>query len=72
PGLSMTTDRTARLAAARERAEELRQELARIDNMHRAWLQDQGVHVPDRLARQGRLAPSELLSAPRLEVEAAI
>jgi hypothetical protein len=50
----------------------LRQELARIDNMHRAWLQDQGVHVPDRLARQGRLAPSELLSAPRLEVEAAI
>ncbi|HVA89515.1 MAG TPA: hypothetical protein VNL71_06705 [Chloroflexota bacterium] len=72
PGISMTTDRPARLAAARERAEELRQELARIDDMHRAWLQAQGVHVPDRLARQGRLAPSELLAPARLDVEAAI
>ncbi|MGH2346570.1 MAG: hypothetical protein ACRDG4_15195 [Chloroflexota bacterium] len=56
-GIPAGVDRPARLAAARERAEDLRAELARIDGMHRSWLHDKGMHVPERLARQDRPSP---------------
>lgn len=55
-GIPTNVDRPARLAAAKERADELRAELARIDAMHRSWLHDKGMHVPERLARQDRLS----------------
>src|SRR6185312_11133006 len=45
-GIPNNVDRPARLAAAKERADELRVELARIDALHRSWLQDKGMHVP--------------------------
>lgn len=45
-------DSTARLAAARERAVELRAELERIDAEHRTWLHDQGEDVPELHVRQ--------------------
>jgi hypothetical protein len=55
-GIPTNVDRPARLAAAKERADELRAELARIDALHRSWLQDKGMHVPERLARQDKIS----------------
>jgi hypothetical protein len=52
-------DRPTQLAAARERATELRTELARIDAEHRAWLADHGEYVPDIRPRQFKLPGSE-------------
>src|SRR5579871_2100330 len=47
PAPLWVSDRQARLAARRERVEELRVELARIDDAHWRWLDEQGVAMPD-------------------------
>jgi hypothetical protein len=52
PAAQAGLDRPARLAARRERAEELRVELERIDAEHRSWLHEQGVHVPEGRSRK--------------------
>jgi len=46
-------DRSGQLAAAQERAVELRIELARLDASHREWLHAQGEDVPELRTRQG-------------------
>lgn len=47
-------DGSARLVAARERAAELRAELARIDAEHRTWLHEQGEDAAARRTRRRR------------------
>jgi hypothetical protein len=51
PSTCAGSDRTARLAERREREEELREELARIDAAHRIWLDEHGVDVPESRGR---------------------
>jgi hypothetical protein len=46
PGPGAGADRATKLAAAQERAADLRAELARIDAEHRLWLLNQGEGVP--------------------------
>lgn len=50
-GLQPGVDRSTQLSAARERATELRAELARLDAEHRRWLVEQGERIPDLRAR---------------------
>lgn len=52
-------DRSSQLAAARDRALDLRTELARIDAEHRTWLHDQGEDVPELRSRQHKVAGTD-------------
>lgn len=59
PPSDPSLDRAAQVSAAHERALELRAELARIDNAHRAWLLARGEYVSELPTRQHKVKRSD-------------
>lgn len=59
PSFETYMDGTERIAAARERTEALRVELARIDTTHWLWLHDHGEEMPERPRSRLKVARTE-------------